>query len=249
LLENTLSGAVKTLTDLLAMANPVAGRQTARINRYVETTMTALEVDHWEIRLASLLSQIGTVNMPTSTMDKIYADKPLSDEEQQLFAAHYEVAGSLVRAIPRLETVAAIIECQSDTGFMDEMAGSVEQWDVGRLGSVLTRLAIELDAAVTRGTKMPVAIDSILKNYSALPEPLKRAFQALAKSKGQSMEPVMMGIKGLTVGMVLDEDLIGANGVCLCSSGQEISRTLVKRLQAISERVGIKEPFRVLAPM
>jgi len=130
LLEDTVSGAVKTLTEVLAIANPVAGLQASRISRYVEHMLQALDRDVWQIRLAAMLSQVGCVTMPRDTMDKVNASLVLSDEEQQLYDAHYQVAASLIRGIPRLEEVAEMILQQGQT---QALSGDVES-DVIRLG-------------------------------------------------------------------------------------------------------------------
>ena len=46
--------------------------------------------------------------------------------------------------------------------------------------------------------------------------------------------------------MLLDEDLLSANGMRLLPKGQEITASILLRLQGLSESIGVKEPFRVI---
>ena len=55
-------------------------------------------------------------------------------------------------------------------------------------------------------------------------------------------------LKDLSVGMLLDEDLVSPKGIRLVPSGQEVTRTLLVRLTSIAEGVGVAEPFRVRVP-
>jgi len=73
-----------------------------------------------------------------------------------------------------------------------------------------------------------------------------KALQALLTLPSGEMEPRMVTVRDLASGMVLDQDLQAANGVCLCSSGQEVTGALLQRIHTIAERIGVAEPFRVL---
>jgi hypothetical protein len=47
--------------------------------------------------------------------------------------------------------------------------------------------------------------------------------------------------------MILDEDLVGPNGIRLVPSGTEVTDTLTIRLTSIAGGVGVAEPLRVRA--
>jgi hypothetical protein len=45
--------------------------------------------------------------------------------------------------------------------------------------------------------------------------------------------------------MVLDEDLVSLKGIRLVPAGQEVTQSLIVRLNSIAAGVGVAEPFRV----
>ena len=74
LLEKTLQGLVETLNDILGLTNPVARRRTARIRQYAAAIAGALSFAMpWDLRLATLLSQLGCITLPEAILDKLYA--------------------------------------------------------------------------------------------------------------------------------------------------------------------------------
>ncbi len=113
LLEQTLSGAVKMLIEILGMVSPAASSKASRLQRYVLELAAALSLpEQWQWGLAAHVSQIGCVTLPQETVSKAEASQALSDEEKRLFESHPEVAGKLLATIPRLDDVAAIVASQ-----------------------------------------------------------------------------------------------------------------------------------------
>ena len=71
LLSKTLRGAIKVLTDLMSLVNPVAFGRAARIRRVAGQLARELEVnDVSQIELASMLSQIGCVAVPEAILEE-----------------------------------------------------------------------------------------------------------------------------------------------------------------------------------
>ena len=69
LLENTLSGAVEILVELLEATNPSLFSRSFRILRSAQALGSALRIsDPWELRVAALLSQIGCLAIPPETL-------------------------------------------------------------------------------------------------------------------------------------------------------------------------------------
>jgi hypothetical protein len=46
--------------------------------------------------------------------------------------------------------------------------------------------------------------------------------------------------------MVLDEDLMSANGMRLLPKGQQITASILLRVHGLAESIGVAEPFRVV---
>jgi hypothetical protein len=58
----------------------------------------------------------------------------------------------------------------------------------------------------------------------------------------------MIKASELRMSMILDEDVRGRNGVLFAAKGQEVTLTVLRRLQAFAQGVGVIEPFRVRIP-
>src|SRR6202041_2738668 len=110
LLEQTLRGSIKMLTDVLSLANPAAfGRATRVKTQAVELATKAGLEKTWQIEVAAMLSQIGGLTLPAATVDKLYYGEPESAEERLMADRLPAVADSLLGNIPRLEEVRACL--------------------------------------------------------------------------------------------------------------------------------------------
>jgi DNA-binding NarL/FixJ family response regulator len=249
LLEQTLSGAVKMLIEILGMVSPAASSRAARLQRYTIELSGALELSsHWEWGLAAFVSQIGCVALPKEMLFKVEACQRLTQEERRLYESHPEVAGKLLAAIPRLEDVAAIVTAQFGSLNTNDLADDPRQWDIRSAGQLLLRAAIEYDRLVSRGASRDSAVTTLRQSTLKFPSIVLKALASLSTT---AMGTVVRQIRlaDLTIGMILDEDLVSHKGIRLVPSGAEVTRTLMIRLTSISGGVGIAEPFRVRAAL
>jgi hypothetical protein len=245
LLEQTLSGAVKMLIEILGLVSPAASSRAARLQRYVKELAAALGlVDRWQWGLAAYLSQIGCVTLPKDILSKVEAVQALSDEERRLFESHPHTAGKLLAAIPRLEEVAAIVSNQSVATLSSDLSSNLHEWDTASLGKLLLRTALEFDRLITQGVTREAAARMLRTSALALPEDVLNATLSLTVVS-RDLVVRQLHLKDLAPGMILDEDLKSAKGIRLVSSGQEITHALIVRLLGIAEGVGVCEPFRV----
>jgi response regulator RpfG family c-di-GMP phosphodiesterase len=244
LLEQTLSGAVKMLIEILGMVSPAASNRASRLQRYTTELSAALGLDpHWEWGLAAFVSQIGCVALPKEVLFKVEACQSLNEEEKRLYESHPEVASKLLAAIPRLEDVAAIVTAQFGSIIANELPDDLRQWDIRKAGKLLLRAAIEFDRLVSRGANRASAVDTLRQSPMRFPPSVIRALAGLPTVKGTIFRQI--GLKDLSVGMILEEDLVSPKGIRLVPSGAEVTTTLMIRLTSIAEGVGVAEPFRV----
>jgi response regulator RpfG family c-di-GMP phosphodiesterase len=245
LLEQTLSGAVKMLIEILGMVSPTASNRAARLQRYTIELSKALGLpERWEWGLAAFVSQIGCVALPKDMLFKVEAGQALSEDEKRLYESHPEVAGRLLAAIPRLEDVAAIVSVQFGALNFAGMPDDLRQWDCRKLGQLLLRASIEYDRLVARGASRESAVNALRAPHFGFPASVLRALSCLSTA---AKERVVRQIRlaDLAVGMILDEDLVSPKGIRLVPSGAEVTRTLMIRLTSIATGVGVAEPFRV----
>jgi len=131
LLEGTLNGSVKLLMDMLSMVAPNVFTETRSIQEMTDTIINSLELtDSWNLKLASMLSNIAHVTLPPETLTRLYAHADLTAKERVMIKRLPEVAQNLVSNIPRLEGVANILLYQhknfNGDGFPDDEVKGID---------------------------------------------------------------------------------------------------------------------------
>ncbi len=75
LLEQTLHGSIKTLTDVLALKHLARGAfgRAQRVKQTVSKMLDALAItDRWQVELAAMVSQLGYVSLPPEILEKSF---------------------------------------------------------------------------------------------------------------------------------------------------------------------------------
>jgi CheY-like chemotaxis protein len=249
LLEQTLSGAVGVLVEMLSMVTPAAYARALRLQHYVVALAAGLQLpQRWEWPLAALVSQIGCVSLPKDTLSKVEAGQPLTEEEQTLYRSHPQLAARLLQSVPRLEDVAAMVAAQNMGPI--ELAGveDARQWGVRTAGMLMLRSVGEFDRHVSRGLGAKSAAEAVRAWDATLPRLLIDAMTRLpVGGREQMMKSVRLA--DLAPGMFLDEPLVTCKGACLVPAGHEVTPNLLVRLRSIATGVPLNEPFRVRVPI
>lgn len=240
LLEKTLKGSVKVLTEVLSLAAPIAFSRSNHIKAYVTHMSQKLGLeDAWQYEMAGMLSQLGCITLPAETMGKVYAGQDISEDEQQMYDEHPETGYKLLANIPRLELVAAMIRGQRETEGADSESGE-------RLGGRMLRLALAVDRLVAAGSKLPMAL-ATLKEDGGYDQSLLDALTDF-KANEQSMSIKALPVKQLQIGMILDEDVCTTSGPVVIAKGEELHAANIARLGNFARGIGIVEPIRVRVP-
>lgn len=246
LLEKTLGGVVRILTEILGMTNPGAYSRAIRIQRHAEGLVDVLGLPFpWELRLATMLSQIGCVALPTDALTKLYAGQSLTPDEQALYDSHPQLAGKLLAGVPRLEVVAEIVAEQAAHQDLDKMPAELSAWDTRSLSKLLLRTASELDHLLSGGSKPREAVEALQAPQYELPQVVLEALRNIPLERAKTVTR-MLELRQLEPGMVLDQDVMSNKGIRLVPNGQEITRTMLERLHSVAAGVGIVEPLRVI---
>jgi response regulator RpfG family c-di-GMP phosphodiesterase len=149
-LQETLTGAVAVLVEILSAAHPAAFGRASRIRRYVRQLGLLLNPDNlWQFEAAAMLSQIGYISIPPEILKKQQEDHPLSTEEQRYFVSLPAVGRRLIAMIPRMEPVAQMIGLQRDE-YCGETDLAPEEYAVA-LGGQILRTALDFDQLALGG--------------------------------------------------------------------------------------------------
>jgi len=230
--------------------NPTAFGRAARVRRLTRalTNRIAVEVG-WQVEVAAMLSQVGCVSIPQDVLRRTFQGLAITTAERQMVRRHPRVGHDLIANVPRLEPVAEMILYQAkryDGGGFPRDAVKGAQIPVG---ARLLKIALDYDVlTASAGNSSAVAVQSMRKRKGWYDPVLLDALQA------EVAEEAPTGVRGIRLSelrseMVLAEDLLSASGVVLVPRGQEITTSLLMRLENFALGVGIKEPIKIVVEL
>jgi len=249
LLEKTLMGSIKVLTEMLSMANPMAFSRSSRIRNYVRHMGMMMQIQNWwQYEVAALLSQIGCVTLPPDMLDKFFAQVPFSAEDAEMFASHPKVGQNLLVNIPRLGPIAKMIGSQQKPFFSyPPVIEMTEEERTIALGGQILRIALDFDQFIVSGPDHLEALRILRTRREDYNPDLLGALETLPVSRGGQSVKVVKA-KELRISMIADQDIEALNGLLLVPKGQEITYPVLERLRNFAQRIGLAEPIRVIIP-
>jgi response regulator RpfG family c-di-GMP phosphodiesterase len=244
LLEQTLRGSVKALSDILALANPAAFGRATRVEYSVMEMMEHFEVlERWPVEVAAMLSQIGYVTLPSKTQEKVYKGEPLNDAEEAMVQRIPTVVEQLLGNIPRLELVREILRlCTRPFNVTKTAPGHITGVEIP-WGARALRIALDYDALESQEVQVEKAFE-ILSGRSGIYDPvILEAFAGLHR-RDRKVRALML--QEIAAGMLFGEDVKSSKGLLLIARGQEVTPSLLERVRNFSVELGIREPIRMI---
>lgn len=246
LLEQTLSGSIQVLTEVLSLVNPAAFSRAERARRYIHHIVTSMKLPNvWQYEVAAMMSQLGCVTLSSETIEAVYGGEKLSSTEQAQYDAHPSVAYDLLSRIPRLEPIARMIEHQHRP-LPESSAVDPEMADM-RLGTEILRLTLAYEKLIHKGTSRSEAVHALSRqNKHFSPE----FFRALVELDPNSEEGEIRQcrIEALATGMIVQQEIRTSEGALLVSQGQEVTSTLLSKLKNLHARRVITGDVTVSMP-
>jgi CheY-like chemotaxis protein len=244
LLEGTLNGVIRMLTDLAHSNLPELTVRSRAIRDCVVWTTQRLGVkERWQYELAATLCLIGCLTLPEGVFQRGYAGKSVTVEEEAMFRAHPESAKRLLQNIPRLEAIAEMIGLQHAPAKSDpNMSAEV------RLGAELLSLAVELDRRIYRGAPVLTALQEMKAMKAQFSPALLAALDDYSPATG-NFHRQTLPIERLSQGMTLDEDLITKRaGIMVLRKGTTLTDTWIEMLLNFARLGEVGELLPVLVP-
>jgi hypothetical protein len=239
LLEKTLAGAVRVMTEVLNLANPVAFNRGTRICQYVRHITTQLCLaDSWQYEIAAMLSELGCVTLTPDLLEAIHAGEVLSPEDQRRHAQHPKIAHDLLARIPRLELVAEMILKQDDVP-ADLAKSKTPASEAVRRGSQMLKVCLAFDRMIKTGTDRNHALATLAQDPVHYDHKMVAALRDFKFSRGGT-EMRSIDVRDLRAGMILNEDLRSTTGVLLAAKGHEVSHALTKAIHNFVEAGTVK---------
>ncbi len=250
LLEETLHGSVKTLAEVLALANPAAFGRGLQAKQYVAKILDQIDepIARWPIEVAAMLSQIGCITLPPETTEKLCVGEALSDEEQQMVDRLPAIAEELLGNIPRLEPVREILSClNQDFGGGQSGSGQVDGTAIP-FGSRLVRLLLDFEALRNGGASPSQAFEALGSREGVYDPKLLELFVGALGPGGHGEEAIEIKLSELKSGMIFADEVRASSGMAIVARGQEVTPSLITRLANFRRNTGVVEPLKVVLP-
>lgn len=246
LLEKTLYGSIKVMSDILSIVNPIAFSHSSRVRPLATRIARRLNLDNlWEVEIAAMLSQIGCVTIPAKILEKKYHGQTLTAEEEEMYLEHPNSGYNLLKNIPHLERIAegiAYQEKQYDGGGVPK--DQVKEDRIPVLGRIL-KAVLDYDLLQLSGNTDLQALNLMKERARWYDPQILKALEEEYYAGSKIFKIKEIRIDELLTGMVIAEDILSETGVLLVPRGQEISEALKKRLLNYVRFNNVVEPIKV----
>ncbi len=247
LLNNTLKGSINILIEILSVINPDAFSRAVKFKNLSKQLLSRLGKEAtWEFEVGALLSQIGLVTVPSSILEKIEKNYELTDEEKTIFNTHPEFGETLLKKIPRLESIANGISFQLQSysgvdGSKDFKVGENIPF-IGRLLKVMN----DYEDLVHLGLSEQQAIEELEPNNGNYDPDIWGALVAEVSGLAEGQIISSKELLDLNPGMILADGIKDVNNVLLLPEGRELSEVSLMKLINYNKITKLKTPIKII---
>lgn len=237
MMEDTLQGSIKILTDILSIVKPELFGRVSRMKQVANSLAKHLKYPNlWEVDISALLSSVGFVSVPDSVIEKNNKGLGLTLPEKRMIDESYNVAVRLVGNIPRLETISTIIR-QHKISYQDANKDGISLHPIARILKVASDY-IELTGLSDEPEKVYKVMNTVkLAQYD--PQVLA-ALKNVISLRG-TYKLIEVPIKDLKEGMIFAKNVEGKYKTVLIPKGQEVTPSIKARLMNYALTAGIEE--------
>ncbi len=245
-LEETVAGSIKLMTDMLSMAYPDRFKRTMLVTQWAEAACQALDIEYtWELKTACALWPIGDTLLPEALAAKRNTQDALTAEERQTVMAAGVSASEMLGNIPRLQGVARLMLMTTPAGSM--MAENKKPGPDARLLQILIDLSRCVDPSGP--IKINAAFNQLVKNINAYDAGIFTALPPILKNVGKKKEVKQLHeitAGGLCEGDLLTTDLKDDTGKLILASGQVVSETAANTVSRLYSSGAISMRMKVM---
>jgi CheY-like chemotaxis protein len=250
LLEKTLMGSIKVLTDVLGAASPETFGRSLRVAHCVRHILAKVTLPSpWCIEVASTLSQLGCITLESELMHRAFAGAALTEEEQAGFDAHPSAAMELLKNIPRLESTSWIIgqQLKRDIPEAEPPFPPFSTAELMRAAKVL-KLAVAFEQLREKFPGRGAALSRIRERSKEFEPGLIDTLSDLQPLEARKQLRKVSTAR-LRAGMVLDQEIKNGKGVLLVAKGQELTSALIMRLENHARAGAIDKEVMAFVPV
>jgi len=229
IIEETLHGSLEAIAAMLAVVQPAAFGRAVRLRRMATLLADKIGIpDKWEIQIAALLSQFGTLSLPGELVERICHNHPIAAAENAQLLAAVDATLHLLEPIPRMARVCEILK-RIELVPARDLHGDRHPQLTGDAERVLT-LAIDFDALCAEHGSADEALrvmESHLVRYHA------PYFDALRELVGVPNAATLVDVPlaDVRVGQVFAADVRSPNDLLLVARGQPVTPPLLFKIR------------------
>lgn len=240
LLEQTLVGSVKALSEVLALVHPEVFGPSVRQHVRVRAVAERLQLpDPWQLEVASMLAAVGYVVLPTDVAAKLRSGAELTNAEAEMAAQMPLVVERVLSHIPRLEQVRALLKAH------DALQVDPAAWGEASKAAQVLHAITELGVLEQREQGMISALRT-LRGAARHHADVLEAVVAVCEPKAPELRALMLD--DIEQGMILAADVKSKSGLLLMAHGQVVSEPLLQRLRNFHLRLGVQQPITCELP-
>jgi response regulator RpfG family c-di-GMP phosphodiesterase len=249
LLDQTLTGSLKVLSEILSVADPHAFGRAEVVRERALALAKRLDVEEaWEIGVAAMMAPLGLVTLPPALISKERSGEPLTADEREVLQRVPEFGARLLESIPRLESVARIVRYQHKSYLGAGYPPDDVKGEAIPMGSRILRLLTDFQDIEERRGSHQVAIEHLrLRKNWYDPRVLKEFEEMLGQPGGPPVgdAPTAIGVSFLEPGMVLAKDVKTKMGMLVASEGTKLLNSHIEKLQNFARLIGLIEPLYI----
>jgi len=248
LLEQTLTGTIGVLCEVMSVNDPAAAAQAARLRDWVRLLTTEFHMPHrWQLEIAAALAPIGMVVVPPSLLAKFQRGEAATPAERDLLERTPEAGRNLLAKIPRLARVADIIYLQ-DRGY--DGSGFPPDGPSGTdlpLDARLLKVLKDLLTATGGGPLTSAAFEALEKRRGQYDPVLLPKVRTCLEGLARKESPASMVVTPaqLQVGQSLAFELRLANGHLIFPAQTQLSAPQIERIRTLARVFTFAEPIKV----
>lgn len=252
LLNQTLSGGIRLLCDVLSMTQAETFGQARALRQMAREVCSGLGFEQpWTVEMAAMLARIGMVALPPEVAVRARDRIGLRAVEKNMLESVPQIGHDLLRHIPRLEPVAQIVlyhtKCFDGSGFPhDEITGV----DIPE-GARILKILYDQTELISNGQDPVEALETMQpSNGKYDPDLLARITEHFRRTPatGAAGRIISVHLAGLHAGQTLVDDLTTRDNRLLVSSGHRLTETMLARIHNYAQLAKLHQPIRVRQP-
>jgi len=251
LLEGTLRGSLKMLSEVLSLLRPEVYGRVSRIAPYVRPLSKLCgDPSPWQTEAAAMLCLMGYITLPDSLISRVERGRALSPEDAAIYQQHAEVAAKLVANIPRMGGVAKAIAYQEKNFDGGGIPGDAVRGKDIPMGARILRVLLEFDRLLTAGQAKAEAYKAIKQATGVYDPDVVAAFgEVLGEESNLVIVP--MPVKSLRDNMILAEDMFvmrGGQQLKVLPKGYALSSVALAHISKLARYESVTDPVKVIIP-